>query len=204
MTKRKLKGYVLPTCFTILSIIVISFFVVTKNMQKEEEETTDYVINSVTEEEVPVVKETPRPTYLAPYIGDNVKITNNFYNINGTEEEQQNSLLYYENTYIKNNGVVYSDEQEFDCIAAADGTVLEVKEDEILNNVVYLKHSDNTTTIYYGLKDVNLKANDDIKQGDIIGKSTSNKFSLDKNSILFEVQKDGKGINPEEFLNNQN
>lgn len=204
MTKRKLKGYVLPTCFIILSIIVASIFVVTKNMQKEEEETTDYVLNSVTEEEVPVVKETPSATYLAPYIGDNVKITNNFYNINGTEEEQQNSLLYYENTYIKNNGVVYSSEQEFDCIAAADGTVLEVKEDEILNNVVYLKHSDNTTTIYYGLKDVNLKVNDEIKQGDIIGKSTSNKFSLDKNSILFEVQKEGKGINPEELLNNQN
>ncbi len=204
MTKRKLKGYVLPTCFIILSIIVASIFVVTKNMQKEEEDNTDYVINTVTEEEVPVVKETPSATYLAPFIGDNVKITNNFYNINGTEEEQQNSLLYYENTYIKNNGVVYSGEQEFDCIAAADGTVLEVKEDEILNNVVYLKHSDNTTTIYYGLKDVNLKANDEIKQGDIIGKSTSNKFSLDKNSILFEVQKEGKGINPEELLNNQN
>lgn len=204
MTKRKLKGYVLPTCFIILSIIVASIFVVTKNMQKEEEDNTDYVINTVTEEEVPVVKETPSATYLAPFIGDNVKITNNFYNIKGTEEEQQNSLLYYENTYIKNNGVVYSGEQEFDCIASADGTVLEVKEDEILNNVVYLKHGDNITTIYYGLKDVNLKANDEIKQGDIIGKSTSNKFSLDKNSILFEVQKEGKGINPEEFLTNQN
>lgn len=204
MTKRKLKGYVLPTCFIILSIIVASIFVVTKNMQKEEEDNTDYVINTVTEEEVPVVKETPSATYLAPFIGDNVKITNNFYNIKGTEEEQQNSLLYYENTYIKNNGVVYSGEQEFDCIASADGTVLEVKEDEILNNVVYLKHGDNITTIYYGLKDVNLKANDEIKQGDIIGKSTSNKFSLDKNSILFEVQKEGKGINPEELLNNQN
>ena len=49
------------------------------------------------------------------------------------------------------------------------------------------------------LKDVNLKANDTIKQGDVLGKSTTNKFSSKKNSILFEVNYNGQVLNPENF-----
>ncbi len=204
MTKRKLKGYVLPTFFLIsLSVILISTFVISKNLKKPAAtDETDYVMNSLIDSVEPVVKE-EKKSFIAPYDG-NVKISNNFYNINATEEEQENSLLYYENTYLKNSGVVYSSNEEFDIVASNDGTVLEIKQDDILNTVVYIKHEDNTTTIYYGLKDVTLKENDQVEKGNMIGKSTNNKFCTEENSILFEIKQDGKSINPEEFLQNQN
>ena len=38
-------------------------------------------------------------------------------------------------------------------------------------------------------------------QGDVLGKSSTNKFCAEKNPILFEVNYNGQVLNPENFYN---
>lgn len=200
MTKRKLRGYVKPTLLLMgMAVIFMTVMLITKNLKpKQEEDNGSYVVNSVLDIVTPVVS-TTQQTLIKPYTSENVVIDKSFYEKDGTEEDQQKSLIYYENTYLQNSGIVYASEEEFDCVTVFDGTVVDIKQDELLNTVVYVSHNTNLTTIYYGLKDVNLKANDTIKQGDVLGKSTTNKFSSKNNSILFEVNYNGQVLNPESF-----
>lgn len=199
MTKRKLRGYVKPTLFLVsMSIIFMAVMLITKNLKPTEEEEGNYVVNSLLDIVTPVVSTTPE-TLIKPFTSDKVSIDKSFYEKEGTEEEQQKSLIYYENTYLQNSGVIYGSDEEFDVVAVYKGTVIDVKQDELLNTVVYVSHNSNLTTIYYGLKDVNLKPNDTINQGDIIGKSNNNKFSSKQNTMLFEVNYNGQVLNPESF-----
>ena len=202
MTKRKLRGYVKHSLFVIcVTAILVSTLIITKNLKPTNEVEEDgYVVNPIIENVTPVVSAEPEEKKIAkPYNSESVKISKNYYDKDASSEEQQNALIYYENTYLPNSGVVYGSSEEFDCVSVLDGTVIDIKQDEILNTVVYVSHNNNLTTIYYGLKDVSLKVNDIINQGDVIGKSTSNKFSTEPNSILFEVNYNGGVLNPEKF-----
>lgn len=197
MTKRKLKGYVLPTLYVIcISIIIISMTLITKNLQTTNDYNNDYVTNIITETVTPVVDTI---NIIKPYTNEAVSINKYFYDKDATTTEQENSLIYYENTYLQNSGVIYSNSEDFEAVAVLDGNIIDIKQDEILNTVVYVSHNNNLTAIYYGLKDVSLKVNDIVNQGDIIGISTNNKFSTEQSSILFEVNYNGQVINPETF-----
>ncbi len=199
MTNRKLKGYVKPTLFVIsICVIMISLMFIPKNLKPADALDEAYVMNSLIESVTPVVN-TSQTTISKPYTSDKVSINKSFYDKDGSEEEQRNSLIYYENTYLQNSGVVYASNEEFDVVASLDGTVIDVKEDEILNTVVYVSHNTNLTTIYYGLKDVKVKINDTIAGGDVLGKSNNNKFCTEENSMLFEVNYNGQVLNPENF-----
>ena len=138
---------------------------------------------------------------MRPYTDDKVKIVQNFYNYKGTEKDQENSIINYEQTYIQNNGVAYGGiDQNFDVISVLDGTVTSVKEDKLLGNIVEIKASDKVTLIYQSLTDVTVKANDSIKQGDIIGKSGPSNMNKDLgNHMVFELKIDGVYVNPEDY-----
>ena len=90
------------------------------------------------------------------------------------EATQENSLVYYEQTYLQNSGVLYSSDEVFDVLATYDGTVTNVSTDEILGNVVEITHNPNLKTVYYSLGEVTVKNGDVLKSGDIIGKSGDN------------------------------
>ncbi len=197
MTKRKLKGYVLPSLYLIcITFILMSMVLISKDMQTTNENDFDYVTDIVTETTTPVMEE---ETIIKPFTAENVTISKSFYDKNASSEEQEKSLIYYENTYLQNSGVIYSSNEEFEVVSVLDGTIIDIKQDEILNTVVYVSHNNNLTTIYYGLKDVNLKVNDIISQGDIIGTASNNKFCEENTSFLFEVNYSGQVINPETF-----
>ena len=170
---------------------------ITKDLKTSNGEDSTYVINSLTDTVEPVVNLTKNA--IKPFTSDKVSIAKTFYDRNGNKEEQENSLIYYENTYLQNSGIIYSSDEEFDVVASLDGVVIDAKKDEILNNVVYISHDNNITTIYYGIKDINVHANDQISQGEVIGKSDKNKFIANKYSLLFEINNDGNVINPEEL-----
>lgn len=203
MTKRRLKKNVKKALIaTSLSILFISVFFVSKNLapkDKPEQEDEVYVMNAILDPITPVTNITEVPNIKRPYTSDKVKISKYFYDYKATSEEQERSLIYYENTYLQNSGIVYSSNEEFDVNAVYEGTVVDVKKDDILNNIVYISHNSNLTTIYYGLKDVKVKTNDHVNQSDIIGTSDTNKFSTDAHSLLFEVNYKGEVMNPESF-----
>ena len=140
---------------------------------------------------------------IRPYNDSNVKIVKGFYDYKGKSNEQQNSLIYYNDTYIQNTGICYSGDKEFDILAIYDGEVTEVTNDELIGNSVTIKHNDNTYSIYQSIKNINVKKGDYISQGQKI--ATSGVSNIDKelnNHLYFELVINDLSVNPEEYYDN--
>lgn len=200
MKRRKLKGFVLPTVYvmTMAALFVgISFFAT--NLMKQEESYL-FSVNPVTDSTLPVVSTEPEAKVIEPIKENTAEKINYFYDREADEATQQKSLIYYENTYMQNTGVLYAADETFDVVAVLDGTVKEVKNDNILGNVIEIEHTNNIRTVYYSLSEVTLKVGDAVTQGQIIGLSGQSKLETGKaNNLLFEVYQDGNLLNPEKF-----
>lgn len=199
MKKMKLKKYVLPTIYIL--IILVTFFSVSLINNHLLKNVTNYnysksIMKDVTEN---VLSEILPDKFERPYLSENVKILSGFYSKDYDDESQKNSLIVYQNTYMPSSGAFYASQDEFDVVSVYDGKVKSIKKDEMLGDTVEVQHSDNLTTIYYSLKDVTVRENDDIKKGTIIGKATSNNLVTDKNVLFIEVYLKGKQIDPEKF-----
>ena len=209
MKKRKLKGYVLPTVYVlVIAVLFISVSFLGSALQKEiqyQDLSTDVLDDDVT----PVIKEEETPTdetteskIVKPFTSTSVGISKSYYDMTDDEATQANSLVYYEQTYLQNSGVLYSSDEVFDVLATYDGTVTNVSTDEILGNVVEITHNPNLKTVYYSLDEVTVKKDDVVNCGDIIGKSGDNLLEGEKdNSLLVEVYYNGNTIDPEDFYN---
>lgn len=199
MKKMKLRKYVLPTIYVL--IILVTFLSVSLINNHLLKNVTNYnysksIMKDVTEN---VLSEILPDKFERPYLSENVKLLSGFYSKDYDDESQKNSLIVYQNTYMPSSGTFYASQDEFDVVSVYDGKVKSIKKDEMLGDTVEVQHSDNLTTIYYSLKDVNLRENDDIKKGTIIGKATSNNLVTDKNVLFIEVYLKGKQIDPEKF-----
>lgn len=209
MKKRKLKGFVLPSiyllvlCTLAIGITFLSKDLMAKNEPNEEhynytmsvfdEESEEMVNNEISEEN----KITPSK----PYTDENVTILKHFYNADDNAENQEKALIYYENTYMQNTGIFYQNDNTFEVVAAIDGTVKEVKNDEILGTVLTLESSKNITCVYYTLGELKVKVGDTVKQNDILATSGQSKIETTKQTLLFEVYVKGILTDPATFFN---
>lgn len=199
MKKMKLRKYVLPTIYVL--IILVTFLSVSLINNHLLKNVTNYnysksIMKDVTEN---VLSEILPDKFERPYLSENVKLLSGFYSKDYDDESQKNSLIVYQNTYMPSSGTFYASQDEFDVVSVYDGKVKSIKKDEMLGDTVEVQHSDNLTTIYYSLKDVTVRENDDIKKGTLIGKATSNNLVTDKNVLFIEVYLKGKQIDPEKF-----
>ncbi len=199
MKKMKLRKYVLPTIYVL--IILVTFLSVSLINNHLLKNVTNYnysksIMKDVTEN---VLSEILPDKFERPYLSENVKLLSGFYSKDYDDESQKNSLIVYQNTYMPSSGTFYASQDEFDVVSVYDGKVKSIKKDEMLGDTVEVQHSDNLTTIYYSLKDVTVRENDDIKKDTIIGKATSNNLVTDKNVLFIEVYLKGKQIDPEKF-----
>lgn len=201
-TKRiKLKHWVVTSLYICaFGLIILSLMFVSKTLKSNlEGDTLSYVLKTFIKNDTPVISYT-NESIIRPYESETVKINKNFYDKASDNETQENSLIFFENTYMPNTGILYSNDEEFEVKAVLDGNVTDVKEDEILGTLVEITHSNNLITKYYSLKDINVVIGSTVKQGDILGKSGKNNISSDsENMLLFEVEKDGTNLNPETF-----
>ena len=164
----------------------------------KEKEDYKYVDELFETDELPVVGTSSIIT--RPYTDENVKVVQNFYDYKATEEEQENSIINYEQTYLQNSGVSYGGVDSFDVLSVLDGTVVSVKEDKLLGTVVEIKTNDKVTAIYQSLSEVTVKENDTVVQGQSIGKSGTSNINKDLGSHLeFELKINGTFVNPEEY-----
>lgn len=202
MKKYKLKN---TAVFGISALGLLAFlgtmFVVEKSFFEDniKEPDYDYVSQTIFEDDVPVVNTTP--TIIRPYTDSEVKIVKDFYDYQADEEKQQNSIIYYESTYLQNSGVAYGGKEDsFDVVTILDGTVVSVKEDNTLGKIVEVRHSNDIVSVYQSLSEVVVKENDEIKQGTIIGKSGLSNISKELNNHLhFELIIKGQIVNPENY-----
>jgi stage II sporulation protein Q len=202
MEGRRVKKSVIYGLYAVAILLIIASIYLmelsgTTSFQTEEEPLT-YVSRTIFDQTLSVVSQTnTQSKVIVPFVDENVKLTKSFYNENDDEESQQNAIIYYENTYMQSTGLFYTSDTVFDVIAILDGTVEEVTEDDLLGNIVKIKHDNGIVSIYESLDNVNVKENDIVKRGDIIATSgKSNLFKDSDNGLYFEVLNDGVNLNP--------
>lgn len=198
----RLKSWVVISIYVMALGAIISSFILLNRMLDSKvyaNETLSYVYKGLFDDVRPVAKITVDKV-IKPFTSEAVEVLRNFYDKDADNKVQENSLIMYHNTYMPNTGILYSSKVEFDAVAVLDGTVADITADEIMGNIVTIKHSNNLATIYQCLNEVNVLIGDLIKQGDVIGTSGSNKIeSSSDNMLLFEVINNGEYINPEVF-----
>ena len=202
MKRKKLRGYVIPTiCLILICTILFSGYKMYEILTYQSPIQNDDDITPVINEEGDnIINVTTTNKIIRPYTLESVTSTIPFYNREGTEEEQTAALIYYEGIYMQNTGVLYTANEEFDCVAVLDGVVKNIKEDSIMGNVVEIEHSNSLTTIYQNLGEVKVTVGASVKQGDVLATSGKNTLtSNDSNALHFEVFYKGELINPEEF-----
>lgn len=198
----KLKGWVTATIYiSLVTIVFISLFFISKLMDARYGNSLNlsYVLRNIIEEDIPVISY-EEDKIIKPYVAETVSVAIDYYDKDSDEETQKKSLILYENTYMPNTGILYSDEEKFDVYATLEGTVTKVGKEELLGNFIEITHSSSLVINYYSVDNVNVVEGQVVKQGDIIATSGSNKISsASSNMLLFEVSLNGKNINPERY-----
>lgn len=197
MKRRKLRMWVKPT-ITVVTLILIAIGLTSYIARTGGESSLNdnYTIKALIDDAKPVVEE--EESIVKPFNDESVAISKSFYSKDDDEQKQQNSLIYYENIYIQNTGVLYSSDNTFDVVSVADGIVKDIKEDKILGNIVEIQNNSSLTTIYQSVNDVAVKVGDTVTKGTKIATSGNNNLSNEKdNCLLFQVYINGNVTNPE-------
>lgn len=203
MIKKKVRLKLVPVMFIVLVLVpvLVATFMM-KTTMKEEKKEPDFVDESIVNNTLPVINTTKK--IIRPYQDNSVKILKSFYDYKSEEELQKNSIIVHDNTYIQNNGIDYGTENEFEVISILEGTVINVKEDDSLKTTVEVKHENGYVSIYQSLKDVKVKKDQVINQGQVIGTATKNELDKDLgNHLHFELMINGQNVNPELYLDKE-
>lgn len=195
-----LKPFVIPTLYAIFAIVVIiSLFFSIEII--EEKDSVTYVSGAILDEYVPMIS-VEEEMVIKPYTDEKVVISKNYYDYQASEEEQTNSILYHENTYIQNTGVNYQSENTFDVISILGGEVIEIEEKELLGKSVTIRHDNELISVYQSLGNVSVKKGEKVTTGQVIGKSGSCDLITDsKNNLHFELYVNGTIADPENYYN---
>lgn len=194
---RKLKQSVIYGIYALGSLSLIGGLFIYQAIQNTEDYiSTRYVTKNIFDEVYPVInisKEIEKP-----FNDASVKIVKSFYDYK--EENHENSIIYYENTYMPNTGIIYKGNETFDVLSIYEGEVIKIEEDEIMGTIVTIKHSENVLSIYQSLKDIKVKEGDLVNKQDVIGLSGKNNLSSDIGEHLhFELIVNGQNVNPEKY-----
>ena len=205
MKKRVLRKWVVYGVYALTFLSVFSsIYFIEKSLAPENTFNNDkdyvYVSKTIFDNEVPVVASGTQ--IIRPYKATDVEIAKNYYDYKADADTQKKALLYYEDTYLQNSGVEYKGSDNFDVVSILNGTVISIKNDNILGNVVEVRRDNDMISVYQSLSDVKVTENQEIKQGDIIGKSGTNNISKSLGDHLhFELIINGQNVNPEEYYN---
>ena len=201
MIKRRLKTryvYVLIAIFVLVPLITLGMIV--SSDLKEPIVEPDYITEEVINDSLPVVNDSVK--VINPYMDQSVTIGKKYYDYEGEEDSQLNSILKHDNTYIQNTGIDYVSENKFDVIAILNGTVIDVKDNEETGKSVEVKHDNGYISIYQSLSEVKVKKGDIVSQGQVLGISGENELDKDLgNHLHFEIYDNGSSVNPENYLN---
>lgn len=200
MKKRKLKGFVLPTAYVIgVTVLFLGIMYVGSNMSDAYLGDYNFVTSLFTDNITSVVNVADE-SISKPFLDEKVTISKYFYNKDADDTNKESSIIYYEDTYMQNTGVLYSADEQFDVVASLKGTVTNIKDDDILGKVVFVEYNTKLTIVYYSLESTDLKVGDTVEQNALIGKSGTNKLENEKKySLLVEVYLDGNLVNPLDF-----
>lgn len=197
------KSYLGKTIFIlILFSLCVSFYLFNKNDKKEElSEDIHYVSSSIFDRSIPVINN-DYDVIGVPYSGSNVKIGRYFYNKNDSDDRKMDSIVVFKNTYMMNTGVDYVDNDVFNVINIYEGTVVDVKKDDLVGESVTVRHNGDLISVYSGLKDVKVSKGEVLRKYDVIASSGTSVINSNLgNHLHFEINFKDKYIDPVKCLN---
>ena len=209
MKKRRLKPFVVPVVYILsLAMILVSVYFIEEAINgkffksenlEEVKDTTEEVVEEQPVNDMPVVN--TEPQIIRPFVNDTVKAVRGFYDSNADSSVQENSIIYYGDTYMQNSGIDYAGNGEFEVVSILDGTVTEITDDEIMGKTIKIQHNNDLISVYQSMGTVNFKVNDTVGQGAIIGNSGDNNIGKELGSHLhFELYHKGKIVNPDNYF----
>lgn len=202
MTKRRLKKNVSYALYGLVFFAVFGaiFSIESATSPSLKNPEVSYVSKTIIEEvDQPVVS--INNIIKRPYNNDSVKIVKDYYDYKDEAVEQENSIIYYSDTYLQSSGVSYSADVPFDVISILDGVVTNITENDLLGNIVEIDHGNGIIGYYQSLTDIIVKKGDNVSQGTVLAKSGLSNIAKDLNEHLnFELSINGKLVNPEEYF----
>ena len=201
MEKRQLKKSVVYSLYATSFLLLIGgILLLAYATGKSSDSNYEYVSKGILDYEENVKVVNTSGIISRPYLDTNVKIVKDFYDYKAEAQDQEKSLIYYEGTYMPSSGISYSKGDAFDVVAILDGTVKEVKEDNILGNVITVEHENGITSVYQSISDILVKNGDKVTNGQIIAKSSTSNISTElENHLYFELIINGVCVNPENY-----
>lgn len=197
--KMRLKPYVLPTMYLIM--VTMLMLLTTANYDMKDEEDITYVSSAILSNTTPVISTPKEDTIIKPIASSNVKVEKRYYDYKGETQQQESSLIYYEDTYIQNSGIDYVSEEKFQIVSILSGTVEKITENELLGKSIQIRHENNLISIYQSLGEINVEENDTVQKGTVIATSGSSKITANhQNSLHFELFNNGEIVNPEKYF----
>lgn len=199
----KLKPFVFPVLYiTLIFALVVGLYFTSNALNKEVGESLEdvtYVSSVILEDVVPVVN--VDTTISNPYLGEDIKIERYYYNMEDDLDRQKESIVYYDDTYMPNTGLDYTSENSFEIVSILDGTVIDIKEDELLGKIVEIRHNNELVSSYAGLSEISVQKGETITQGMKIGMSGTNKLNSSLgNHLHLEIYENGINIDPNKVI----
>ena len=147
MKNRKLKKPVVYALYSLAFVTVLGTIYVLEMVSSPGRFIDDatYVNKVILDKDKPVVS--TNDIISRPYVASNISIARTFYNYLDNEENQSNSLVYYQGTYLPNSGVDYKSDEIFDVVAVYDGKVTRVSENTLLGKMIEITHDNNLISV---------------------------------------------------------
>ncbi|MDD4000573.1 MAG: M23 family metallopeptidase [Bacilli bacterium] len=151
--------------------------------------------------EIPDIEE-KYETIVAPHKLTDIEVIRKFWTLEKETEDQEISLIVFGSSYHMSKGISYSaNNTDFEVVASLSGVVKDITESSIYGKVVLIEHDNGIETEYMSLGEVFVEIDDEIIQGEVIGKSGINEFDVNaENHLHFRILIDGKYFDPEVLI----
>lgn len=197
----KSKSLFIPTIYLLMvfALTVSLYFAREAYLEYEDKEMANekitYVSSIIFNRTIPVVNIEENIT--APFSNQEVKIARYFYNSDDSLEQQEKSLVFYDGVYMPNTGVDYNHTEAFDVLSIYSGTVIDVKDNELMGKTVEIRHNNELISVYQGLDNVEVQAGDIVGFGDKLGTSGTSVINKELGQhIHLEIYKNGEVLDP--------
>ena len=194
--------FLVPSAYAGLASIFIFGIVFFQNSVNRPDVTNNLAEQPIIEPVVPVDREVKPTVVLKPFNDESVKTIKTFYDYQAEEAKQEQAIVYFEKTYMQNKGMDFSSDKEFEVLAIMDGTVIEVKEDKLMGQIITIKHTSELISTYQSLSNIKVKKDDKVRAGQLIATSGTNAMNKEsKNHLYFAIIYKDNFVNPENYFN---
>ena len=215
--KRNKKAYLLAMvlCAAAVWITGYAFYRSTNQVQEASLQETyeDVLVGTIGTEDVPVIATRPQTTTTQPAATETTPATTEKRVLKTMSPVEgapifgysMEALSYNQTTrdWRVHNGIDLAAEEGAPVMAAADGEIYTVYEDNTMGHTVVIRHNDGDTTCYSSLSDqISVKPGDQVTMGDTIGYAADSAIveSTLGSHVHFSVTHYDEPMDPEEFL----